>query len=165
MLSRQKQTIEYDVGIGVRFKVTPLVCTTDFEQGREASVKRSISHREEFDPEISLQCELLHYGIRKLKMWEAVDRKTDVSKYSRQSKDSSALANTRPHSKGTCLLHDNQHSSLQRGTECKHTVAVTQCTGKTHSVCSTQCGSQLPSRFKINTNMRLQVSEVIRRVS
>jgi hypothetical protein len=111
------------------------------EKERNASVKHSVSHRAHFHPGTSLECRKLYYKIRKLKMEPAVDRNGDVSKYLRQSEDSFALANIRPHSKCTCLLHDNQHSGLQRGTECKHTVAVTQCTGTTHSVCLTQSGS------------------------
>jgi hypothetical protein len=42
----------------------------------------------------------------------------------------------------TCLLRDNQHSDLQPGTECKHTVAATQCTGTTRCLLNT-------GRFKI----------------
>jgi hypothetical protein len=48
-----------------------------------------------------------------------------------------------------CLLRDNQQSDLQPGTECKHTVALTQCTGTTRCVCLTQGDSELRSRRKI----------------
>lgn len=51
----------------------------------------------------------------------------------------------------TCLPRDNQHhSDLQPGTECKHTVAVTQCTGTTRCLFNT-------GRFKITD---LTASEV-----
>jgi hypothetical protein len=49
----------------------------------------------------------------------------------------------------TCLLHDNQHSGLQPGTECKHTVAVTQCTGTTYCDSLTHGDTQFRSRPKI----------------